>query len=86
MLLLRVLRASGVLFGVEGVTRVPSCAAAAELLNAREGAVALEAMGHEVVPEVSSNGFGREQIIWRTEDGSLVGATEPRTDGCVAAW
>lgn len=49
-------------------------------------ALALEAMGHEVVPEVSSNGFGRGQIIWRTEDGSLVGATEPRTDGCVAAW
>ena len=49
-------------------------------------AQALQAMGHEVVPEVSSNGFGRGQVIWRTEDGSLVGATEPRTDGCVAAW
>lgn len=49
-------------------------------------ALLLSAMGHQVVPEVSANSFGRGEIIWRTEDGSLAGATEPRTDGCVAAW
>ena len=31
-------------------------------------------------------GFGRGQIIWRDENGVLAGATEPRTDGTVAAW
>ena len=46
----------------------------------------LAALGHEVVPELSSNSFGRGEIVWRTEEGALVGATEPRTDGCVAAW
>ena len=49
-------------------------------------ALKLKEMGHEIVPEVSSNDFGRGEIIWRTEDGTLAGATEPRTDGCVAAW
>lgn len=46
----------------------------------------LAAMGHYIVPQVSSNSFGRGEIIWKTEEGSLAGATEPRTDGCVAAW
>jgi gamma-glutamyltranspeptidase/glutathione hydrolase len=49
-------------------------------------ALKLAAMGHEIVPDVTSNDFGRGEIIWRTEDGTLVGATEPRTDGHVAAW
>lgn len=49
-------------------------------------ALKLVAMGHQIVPEVTSNSFGRGEIIWRTEDGTLAGATEPRTDGCVATW
>ena len=30
--------------------------------------------------------FGRGQIILRDDDGTLCGATEPRTDGTVAVW
>jgi gamma-glutamyltranspeptidase/glutathione hydrolase len=30
--------------------------------------------------------MGRGEIILRDEHGTLAGATEPRTDGCVAAW
>jgi gamma-glutamyltranspeptidase/glutathione hydrolase len=35
---------------------------------------------------MGSGGFGRGQIIWRQPDGVLVGGTEPRTDGQIAAW
>jgi gamma-glutamyltranspeptidase / glutathione hydrolase len=49
-------------------------------------ALALAARGHEVTRAVGSAGFGRGQIILRDENGVLAGATEPRTDGCVAAW
>ncbi|MDR2522444.1 MAG: gamma-glutamyltransferase [Synergistaceae bacterium] len=49
-------------------------------------ALKLASRGHEIVPEVTSNSFGRGEIIWRTPDGTLAGAAEPRTDGCVAAW
>lgn len=49
-------------------------------------ALKLAAMGHEIVPDVTSNDFGRGEIIWRTDQGTLAGATEPRTDGCIAAW
>ncbi|MDA8335809.1 MAG: gamma-glutamyltransferase family protein [Peptococcaceae bacterium] len=40
--------------------------------------------GHLV--EVGTDGFGRGQIIWRLPSGVYAGATEPRTDGSVAAW
>ena len=42
--------------------------------------------GHlvKVAPECLS--MGRGQIIWRDDDGTLMGATEPRADGVVAAW
>ena len=42
--------------------------------------------GHEitVLPEYTS--MGRGQIILRDENGTLVGASEPRKDGFVAAW
>jgi gamma-glutamyltranspeptidase/glutathione hydrolase len=43
-------------------------------------------MGHEITPQLTSNEFGRGEIIWLTEYGTFAGATEPRTDGCVAAW
>ena len=46
----------------------------------------LSQMGHNIIPMHDQTDFGRGEIIWRSEDGSLVGATEPRTDGCVATW
>lgn len=42
--------------------------------------------GHQVSVLPESTKFGRGQIIWRDEADVLVGATEPRTDGVVAAW
>lgn len=42
--------------------------------------------GHQVTVLPESTKFGRGQIIWRDAEGVLVGATEPRTDGVVAAW
>lgn len=47
---------------------------------------ALDRKGHDVRWSLGSIPFGRGQIIWRTEGGILVGGTEPRTDGQVAAW
>lgn len=46
----------------------------------------LAEMGHEVEIVNTNIAMGRGQIIWRTENGMLVGGTEPRADGCVAAW
>lgn len=46
----------------------------------------LRERGHEITVKSEKSAFGRGQIIWRREDGVLVGATEPRTDGTVAAW
>ncbi len=46
----------------------------------------LSAMGHEVSLMHDAGGFGRGQIIWRDEDGTLCGGTEPRTDGYIAVW
>ncbi len=46
----------------------------------------LAEMGHQIIPMIDQTDFGRGEIIWRSEDGSLAGATEPRTDGCVATW
>jgi len=47
---------------------------------------ALRQMGHEIDYAPSSSTFGRGQIILRNEHGSMTGATEPRCDGCAAAW
>lgn len=41
--------------------------------------------GHDIQYSLHSGGFGKGQIIWR-EDGSLVGGSEPRTDGQIAVW
>jgi gamma-glutamyltranspeptidase/glutathione hydrolase len=49
-------------------------------------AAGLASRGHDVRIPVNSEGFGRGEIIVRTEHGSLAGASEPRTDGAVAAW
>jgi gamma-glutamyltranspeptidase/glutathione hydrolase len=46
----------------------------------------LSAKGHDIKTLHDSISFGRGEMIVRTEHGSLAGATEPRTDGCVAAW
>jgi len=46
----------------------------------------LAGRGHEVEVAGEAESFGRGQIIWRLPSGVLAGATEPRTDGAVAAW
>ena len=48
--------------------------------------LALKKLGHEVDFSLEAGSFGRGQIIWKTMQGTLAGATEPRADGCVAAW
>ncbi|SDN95037.1 gamma-glutamyltranspeptidase / glutathione hydrolase [Paenibacillus sp. yr247] len=48
---------------------------------------ALARKGHDAKWSLGSVSFGRGQIIWRDdENGVLIGGTEPRTDGQVAAW
>lgn len=46
----------------------------------------LRSRGHEITVKSDIQSYGRGQIIWRNTDGTLIGATEPRADGCVAAW
>lgn len=46
----------------------------------------LQAMGHDIRVLEDMSQFGRGEIIWRNEEGVLVGATEPRADGAAAAW
>ena len=46
----------------------------------------LRAMGHEVELVDDRINMGRAQIIWRCENGVLAAGTEPRCDGCAAAW
>lgn len=42
--------------------------------------------GHNMKINPDSSGFGRGQIIWRDEYGTLAGGTEPRADGTIAVW
>lgn len=50
-------------------------------------ALALIRKGHNIVKTMNIGEFGRGQIIWKNQEtGVLTGATEPRTDGEVAAW
>lgn len=44
----------------------------------------LRRRGHQVEVVTDSIAMGRGQIIWRREDGTLVGGTEPRSDGYIA--
>ena len=46
----------------------------------------LEEMGHDVTVANTNLNMGRGQIIWRMEDGTLIGGTEPRADGTIASW
>lgn len=43
-------------------------------------------MGHQVEIVNANLGMGRGEIIWRLDDGTLIGGTEPRADGTIAAW
>lgn len=45
---------------------------------------ALSAMGHEVSLQAEPASFGRGQIIWRQDNGVLVGGCEGRTDSLIA--
>lgn len=50
-------------------------------------AMDLAKKGHDIRIQLEPNSFGRGQVIWRDPDtGVLVGGTESRTDGTVAAW
>jgi len=51
--------------------------------NAAEGLIN---KGHNIKVNPDSGGFGRGQIIWRDEFGTLAGGTEPRADGTIGAW
>lgn len=46
----------------------------------------LAALGHDVSWSPRPMAFGRGQIIWRDDHGTLCGGTEPRADGQIAAW
>ncbi|HHT65945.1 MAG: gamma-glutamyltransferase family protein [Caldicoprobacterales bacterium] len=46
----------------------------------------LQARGHQICIQMDTGSFGRGQIIWKTEEGTLCGGTEPRADGMVAVW
>ena len=49
-------------------------------------AEALVRRGHDISVLPDSYSMGRGQIIWRSDDGVLCGATEPRSDGSIAVW
>ncbi len=53
---------------------------AAEIING------LVEQGHEITVTKDSGGYGRGQIVFKSVDDVLVGATESRIDGAVAAW
>lgn len=46
----------------------------------------LKAKGHEIVYSDDTLIFGRGQIIFRQENGTLIGGTEPRADGAVLGY
>jgi gamma-glutamyltranspeptidase/glutathione hydrolase len=65
----------------EGGTRV-SCEPGFSCNTAQK----LSRMGHDVRMALHSTSFGRGQMICRTPYGTLLGGTEPRTDGAVESW
>ncbi|WP_048601785.1 gamma-glutamyltransferase family protein [Rubeoparvulum massiliense] len=53
----------------------------------RDIAQALARMGHEIIPTLDGDSFGRGQIILRDPvTGILMGGTEPRCDSTIALW
>ena len=65
---------------IEGKKVMVEAAVGDELINA------LRVRGHELIVTDDTIDFGRGQMILRSDDGVLVGATEPRADGTVAVW
>lgn len=49
-------------------------------------ALELKKMGHDIKKVIDVGNMGRGQIIWKNENNSLCGGTEPRTDGMIAIW
>jgi gamma-glutamyltranspeptidase/glutathione hydrolase len=49
-------------------------------------ALALARKGHTIRWGMGPGSFGRGQIIWRDDNGVLVGGTDWRADGTVAVW
>ena len=49
-------------------------------------AASLRERGHQIIKNHPGAFFGRGQVIQRSNEGTLCGATEKRTDGTVAAW
>lgn len=43
-------------------------------------------LGHNIGLNSACDSFGRGQIIWRDEAGTMAGGTEPRADGAIAVW
>jgi gamma-glutamyltranspeptidase/glutathione hydrolase len=77
----------GLQVDVEGGDEGEGGAAASRAGFSADTARALARRGHRVRTGADPMGFGRGQIIWRNpESGVLAGATEPRTDGAIAAW
>jgi gamma-glutamyltranspeptidase/glutathione hydrolase len=46
----------------------------------------LQRKGHRLNTALGFSEFGRGQIIWRNENGILIGGTEARADGAIAVW
>ncbi len=46
----------------------------------------LSRRGHDISVEADGGLFGKGQIIWRLDNGSMVAGTEPRADGCAVAY
>jgi gamma-glutamyltranspeptidase/glutathione hydrolase len=46
----------------------------------------LQARGHDITISPDSPLFGRGQMIWKMPGGSLLGATEGRTDSSIACY
>ena len=42
--------------------------------------------GHEVTVTAQNTGYGRGQIILRTDNQVYIGGTETRIDGTIATW
>lgn len=65
---------------LEGLDAVAEAQAPGELL---EG---LRARGHRIEIEAEASGFGRGQIILRSESGAYAAGSEPRADGCAVGY
>jgi gamma-glutamyltranspeptidase/glutathione hydrolase len=60
-----------------------------QLVASAEGVAAVDGLrqrGHEVAVAESAAVFGYGQAIWRMPDGGYVAGSEPRADGCAAAY